>query len=158
MTDFLSPLGFSFSCDLLNGFEQFVQGVKVPGLSIDLPGVPTPFQALAVSPDHMNFDTITVRFKVDKELNNYEQIFNWMQALTFPDNFNQRSDFGKLKGEGTLTFLDAQFNGTVGLKFEDVYPVGLSGWGMGSDSDGVEYVESFVTFKYTKFTFVRLKP
>ncbi|AGS81051.1 tail completion and sheath stabilizer [Caulobacter phage Cr30] len=159
MTDFLSPLGFQFQCDLLPTVSDFVQQVNVPGMSIGWTNTPTPFVTLSQTSDHVDFDGISVRFKIDKELRNYEEAFRWIEAATFPDSYDQRKAFQEknktLKGNGSLAFLNAQFSKTCTFFFEDLVPVGLSGFQMNTDAAGVQYLDCLLTMKFTKFRFER---
>ena len=87
-TNFLSPLGAKFSIKKLPTVNFFVQGVAIPSMIVGELPVGTPFSAKIQMPgDLVTFGDLVLTFRVDENMDNYLEIYNWMRAITRIDNF-----------------------------------------------------------------------
>ena len=50
---------------------------------------PTPLINIPLPGEHMKFDELEIVFKVDDDLTNWLELFNWIIALGKPDSFNE---------------------------------------------------------------------
>lgn len=161
----LSPLGFSFNIKKLPEFNFFVQSVSLPGIQLGSTEMPTPFKAIPVYGDHATFGNIVVTFKINEDLGNYVEIYNWIYGLAFPTEY---PEFKRLKdldqagtGEGiesdaTLTILSSNQQPVMRIAFEDVFPIGLSDIVMDARDTTMEYIEATVEFRFKIYTFTSL--
>ena len=163
--------GFRFIIKRLPAVNYFTQTVSLPGLNmgngIDLP---TPFTNLPVPSAKLSFEPLPIRFRVDEDLRNYQEIFDWMVGLGHPDTFTQtrtleaasQSLIGregairKLMSDATLMLMTAKMNSNIAVTFEDAFPVSLSPLEFTTTSDDVEYLECTAVFRYRRFRFDRL--
>ena len=53
---------------------------------------PTPLINIPLPGEHMKFDDLEIIFKVDDDLTNYIELFNWFIALGKPDSYSQYAD------------------------------------------------------------------
>mgnify|MGYP003339237622 CR=1 FL=1 len=158
-TNFLSPLGFKMTIKRSPHLNFFVQSATLPGVSIASADVDTPFTKIPYPGTRLTFGNFQVTFKIDEEMNNYLEIFNWLKAIGFPDNFDQYSTIankGVMSGEGvfsdiTLLVLSSAMNPIHEITFRDCFPVDLSALTFDSTSADVEYLTATVTFANRKF-------
>lgn len=171
--NFLSPLGYKFSIKKTPTVNWFVQSVNLPSISLNRTVIPTPFINLPVPGDHIEFGDLQVTFRVDEDMENYLELYNWMQGLGFPDNFDQYKSIaartrGPLSGgtdpltgesvysDATLLILSSNMNPISEITFIDVFPIGLSQLSFDSRLTDVQYVEATVTFTHRKFNVKQL--
>lgn len=169
----MSPLGFTFTIKKTPNVNYFVQSATLPSITLGQSDVQTPFVRLPVPGDHIDFGTFSITFRVDEDMRNYQELYDWIIALGFPDNFGQynsiapsRGKFGGLvnnpmSGAGiysdaSLTVLNSVKAPVVEFAFKDLYPVTLSDIVFDTKNTDVEYVEGTVTFAYRSFTLNRL--
>lgn len=160
----LNPNGFMFSIARIPEVSYFCQEAPLPGLSLGVATVPTPFYDYPLPGDKVEFDDLTIEFLVDAEMKNYKAIFNWMTGLGFPELNRQYTDQlldRPPKSETVSTLSDANLSilGPSGspiqtVQFKDVFPVNLSALRFTSTSTDVQYLTASASFKYMGFTFV----
>lgn len=156
---FLSPLGFRLQIKKTPAMNYFVQSVTIPSVSLGTADVDTPFTKIPFPGTRLTFGNLQVTFKVDEDMQNYLEIFNWMKSMGFPDNFDQYAGIaGKSiqSGDGifsdiTLLTLSSAMNPNLELTFYDCFPVDLSSMEMDSTLPDVEYLTATVTFANRRF-------
>lgn len=160
--NFLSPLGFRFALSRTPNVNYFVQSISLPTLSLGQFDLDDPFVKLPIPGIKLNFDPLSVTFMVDEDLNNYLEIFNWLNGLGFPESFEQysnlvRSTAGLAKStetfsDGTLIVLSSKHNPNVKITFQDMFPISLSELSFDSTQTDVEYLKATVVFRYRLYT------
>ena len=171
---FLSPLGFDFRIRKLPTVNYFVQSINLPGVNLGETVQPNPFIAVPIPGDHMTFGDLIVTFRVDENLENYVELFNWIQYLGFPESFNQSQEVydktglqsltglrnvqrtQRTLGEGarsdaTLTVLNSASNPNISINFEDAFPISLTDLQFNTAATDVEFIEASATFKFRMF-------
>lgn len=156
--NYLSPLNYQFSVKKLPHVNFFLQKVNIPSLTITPTSSPNPFVAIPYSGDHIQFGTLTISFKVDEQLKNYKEIFDWLMGLGFPKDFSQYSDLAKKNKtqEGVVSDVsviatDSAKNPRFEFVFVDAFPTFLSDLNLDTTADDVNYITASATFKYTYF-------
>jgi hypothetical protein len=159
---FLSPLGFKFQVKKLPTFVDYVQSVNFPNVMMgETPGVLNPFQRINIPGEHMEFGQLSVTFKLDADMANYIEIFDWIKGLAKPDNFDQYRVLSQQpKGSGlgpqvdaTLTILDSDLKANIEFYFSDIFPKELSGFKLDYTMEDVQYITADVQFSYNSFTY-----
>ena len=162
---FLSPLGFKFQVKKLPTFIDYIQSVSFPSVTMgETEGVFNPFQKIVVPGEHMEFSKLFVKFKLDANMVNYREIFDWIQGLGKPDNFDQYAAVAnQLTGSGagaqvdaTLTILDSDLQPNLQFYFYDLYPTHLSGFELDYTLNDVEYITADVEFSYREYNYKKL--
>jgi len=181
--DYASPTQFKFSIAKLPKVEYFCVSCNIPGISLsNVPTQATPFKSIPLPGDKLNYETLTMTFMVDENLENYQEIHGWLRGLGFPQDHaefqnllssgNDRfpgstssilSDAGRTKyapprtggiySDATLSVLSSKNNSLVEVRFRDVFPVSLSGLGYNQQATSVEYLTASVTFDYRIYDF-----
>ena len=166
--NFLSPLGFVFQIKKTPNVNYFVQSVVLPELTLGQADVQTPFTKLPVPGDHVDFGQLQVTFRIDEEMRNYKEIFDWIVALGFPDNFNQYKSIAPQRGpigglvaptsgagvysDGSLTVLNSVKNPIIEFAFKELYPISLTNVTFDTKLTSVDYLDATVVFAYRDFT------
>ena len=126
-----------------------------------------------------------MRFIVDENLENFQEIHGWLVGLGFPrdhsefrnlisagsdrfpvSNESVSTEPGKVKfgapdqgptfSDATLTVLSSKNNPQVEIRFRDLFPVSLTGLQYDQQAADVEYLTSTVTFRYTIYDFANV--
>jgi len=148
--NFLAPTGFRFVIQRLPHVQFFVQTANIPGVSTGYTETATPFKPLYRHGDRLQYDEFTLSIRVDQEMKSYLEIFNWLEGLTSPENFETYANL--LAGDGaysdaTLTILNNKQNPAIIIKFKDIFPIALGGINMNTTEIDIDYVTVDITFK-----------
>jgi len=161
----LSPLGFSFRVQKLPTTNFFVTRVQLPGLSAQPVAVATPFKNMFLAYDKLEYNDLSISFKVDEDLKNYLEIVDWMVGIGFPTKFEERKNLigsnGPTDGitaDGSLTIMTSKKNPNIQFMFKDLIPYSLTDVEFNTTDSDVIYTEATVTFKYLYYTAERRKP
>jgi hypothetical protein len=162
--NFLSPLGFKFTLARAPNLNFFVTDINLPSMSLGYIQVPSPFKVLEFAGDRLDFGDLNVTFRVDEDFQNYFEIYNWMTALGFPEDYAQYkrlqdSKPGQQEGiysDGTLTIMNSGMVPNIEVSFQDLFPTSLSDINFTSTDSDVNYVTNTVTFKYKIFRIKKL--
>lgn len=157
--NFLSPLGFKLQVKKTPHVNYFVQSVNIPSVSLGTADAETPFVKIPFPGTKLTFGNLQVTFKVDEDMANYLEIYEWLRAVGFPDNFAQYTNIAGASlasGDGvfsdiTLVVLDSAMNPNLEVTFYDCFPVDLSSIELDSTSGDVQYVTATVTFANRRF-------
>lgn len=164
--NFLSPLGFKFIIKKTPHVNYFAQSVNLPDVRLGDTVLPTPFRRVPVAGDHIEYGDLQLTFKVDESMQNYMELFNWITAIGFPDNFNQHKAVDpKYVARGTglgiysdasLLIMSSAMNPIHEIIFTDVFPISLTDFVFDSRNPDVEYIEATAAFKFKNFTVKQL--
>lgn len=161
---FLSPLGFRMQIKRTPSVNYFVQSVEMPSVSIGEVNVDTPFTRIPFPGTRLTYGNLQVTFKVDENMVNYTEIYNWLTGLGFPDNFGQYKTLTEAtpaSGEGLfsdiqLIVLSSAMQPVKEINFIDCFPVDLSSISFDSTSVDVNYLTATVSFANRRFTIKNL--
>ena len=157
-----SPLNFSFKILRAPSTTYFCQSVKIPDVTLESANVPSPSILVPMAGDHVAFSPLTLTFKVDDDLQNWLEMFNWMTTAGNVENVSREykimennpnyAGYG-IYSDLQLFTIDSQKNPSYVVTFERCFPSSLSGPNFDTMNTTVKYISSTVTFKYTKFHF-----
>ena len=78
----LNKNNFRLLIDKVPTVEYYVQSVNIPGLQFTEVNQPFGIGVDAFFPgDKVTFDTLAVTFLVDEDLENFKEMYDWMQAI-----------------------------------------------------------------------------
>ena len=165
---FLSPLGFNFLIKKLPNTNYFVQSVNVPSVQATDVVVPTPFTNIPTIGDRLNYSEFQLSFKVDEDMTNYIELYDWLLQLHFPEDFAQSKNIYQKQNnvdfladgpysDATLTVLNSAMNPNKEVIFEDCYPIALSDLQFSTTAASVDYIESQATFRYRMFRILNMQ-
>tara|TARA_R110000803_G_scaffold140972_3_gene207484 strand:+ start:300 stop:788 length:489 start_codon:yes stop_codon:yes gene_type:complete len=153
--NFLSPLGFRLTLTRAPQIEFFCQAATLPSLALQEAVQTNPFVNIPHPGDNLIFDPISLRFRVDEDMVNYQEIFDWMVGLAHPEKFSQHSDL--LAGDGrtsdaSLIILNSSNNPKIRINFEDTFPLNLTPLSFDVTVPEIEYLEAEVSLRYRQYT------
>ncbi|MEY4333024.1 MAG: Synechococcus phage [Bacteroidota bacterium] len=157
--NFLSPLGFRFKLKRAPNLNFFITDVTLPSISLNSIELPTPFKSISISGNKLEYGDFALSFKLDEDMSTYFEIYDWLIAIGFPENFGQyeglknaeRGTPNQLLSDATLTILTSDMVPNVEVTFEDLFPTSISNVDFTVSDNDVNYLNATVTFKYKIF-------
>ncbi len=167
--NYLSPVNFDLVISKLPKTRYFCTGVNIPSVNFSEATMDTKLAIQSALPgDKITFDPLTVKFVVDEDMTNYQEIFNWIMRLgpgvdtkdfsslvgqvktgtvvtTLGDNLEMYSD-------ATLMINTSSNNANVELNFIDCFPTSLGAIDFTTDASDVAYAVCDLTLRYTYYT------
>lgn len=158
--NFLSPLNFKFTLRRAPHVNFFLQKVNLPQISINpTPAYSNPSILIPLPGEHITLAPLTISFKVDEDLLNYLELFNWIKALGDPSrngdyaalqNVSPGNDKG-LVSDISLMVLSSTKMPNYEIVFTDAFPTNLSAITFNTVDSDVNYIEAQAEFRYTLF-------
>ena len=161
--NFLSPGGFRFTLAKYPKVAYFCQSANIPAISVGELTQPTPFRPIPFE-GVLSYQTLSLRFLVDENLENYLIIHNWMRGLGVPEKFQERQELidssvnNRTKGigekefaDGTLTVLNSNFQPKFNVVFKDMFPISLNTLEFDAAVSDTDYFNSVVEFNYLQY-------
>ena len=167
--NFLSPVGFKFILNRTPKVAFFSNSAVIPGFSLGTAVQPTYLKDIDLPGDKLTFNDFSLRFLVDEDLENYNEIQKWMRGMGFPESLEEIYKFQKsdpnapqdnkrlnLYSDGTLNVLTSNQVPNFKVKFSDLFPVSLSDLNFDATDTDIDYLTAEVTFKYTIYNLTDL--
>lgn len=168
--NYLRPNAFRFSIKDLPNVAYTCQSANLPSLQLGFAVQPTPFIDRPVIGDKLNYGDFTIRFLIAEDMSNYLELYEWLVALGFPNDYTQYKGFTgqrlnrfpfykDTKGntetvaysDATLTILDSNNIAKTNIKFTDLFPTAVEAFDFDVTSSAVEYFVGVASFKYRTF-------
>lgn len=154
--NFLSPLGFRFKLARTPNMNFFVTNAILPTITLGTISIPTPFKFIDIANNKLDYGDLQLTFMVDEDLETYLEIYNWLIAVGFPENFDQykrlkdapRGSRETTVSDATLTILTSDMMPNIEVQFEDLFPTSISDINFTVNETDVNYVTMTATFKY----------
>lgn len=156
-TNYLQPDGFLIQIKKLPTVTFFTQQINVPAFQLPPTFQPNPYINIPIPGDHIVFDDLQFQFKVDEDLKNYIELYNWIQGLGYPDDYSQFKDLKNQPiGSGLYTDISLLIttnikNPNIEILFRDAFPIALGGFNMMTTDGSITEVTSTATFKFQKY-------
>lgn len=144
----------------VNMVELLCQTAQLPGVSSSPMEIGNPINKIYKQGTKVNFDPLTVTFKVDENLMNYKQLYHWFVGIHFPQAYEQFEEFQKsvtlpwpgyqIEADATLFSLTNAFNPNIEINFRDLFPIAISpiDFALGTDT----HATATATFQYNLYT------
>ena len=166
--NYLSPVNFDLQINKLPKTKYFCTGVTLPGINFSESLHSTTLAINSYLPgDKIEFDPLNIKFVVDEDMKNYQEIFNWIMALGPGDDTEDFRDLVGSTKNATNVFSNASFenmysdatiivntssnNANLEFMFQDCFPTSLGSIEFASDQQGVEYAVCDLTMRFTLF-------
>ena len=169
--NYLKPNGFRVVFGRLQNVEYFCQSINLPKMTLGAAMQPTPFVNIPHTGDKMEYDPFTIMFKVDEDMANYLEIYNWMVGLGFPKSHDQYAQLLKdpasrfsqsekmletnLYSDCSLFILNNNNEPFIEVRFYDAFPVSMEGLDFDLRVPTIDYFTGIATFNYK---FYEIKP
>lgn len=157
---FLQTTKFSFVIPSLPFLRYFVQACPLPGISTSPVRVENPFSATWRHGDKLEYEPITITTLIDEDLRVYEETFDWLNALTFPEQFPQyirAKDSSKSPYHDALLTINNNANlPNIRIKFTDAHPISMSSIQF-TTTDNANIIPTIdIVFRYDRIEIERL--
>jgi len=151
---YLSNNKFDFVLKRIPNFTYLVQGVNLPGLSLQSSSINTPFSAVSIPGNQITFGTLSLTFLVDEDMQSWLELYNWITQLGNPKGYNKVGTLTGKPGSINSTTSDATLfiksnsnNPNLRFDFTDMYPTELGEMNF-TTTDNQEFVTSTAVFNY----------
>jgi hypothetical protein len=163
--NFLSPIGFQFSIQKLPHVNYFCTSASIPDMNMSvIEDLNSPFSVMPEPGDKISFGDLSLNFRIDEDMKNYREIYDWISSIGYPDTFDQRVGLRRANftngetmfSDGSLLIMTNQYKPNVEVKFIDLFPISLSALEFNIDQTDVEYLQGEVSFKYRKYELLNI--
>jgi hypothetical protein len=160
-TSLMQTARYTFAFPTLPFLTYFMQTTTIPGVSTGAIKVENPFSATYRHGDKLVFEPLAVTALLDEDMRVWEETFNWLKALTFPNKFEEYQRFknpnGSLYHDAILTVNTNSNIPNIRYKFTHCHPVVLSNVQLNTTLNADDYVMTAeITFRYDQFYMERL--
>ena len=93
VSNYLRPNAFRFTIKEIPKAAFTCQSANLPALTLGSTTQPTPFLDIPHVGDKNSFGDFTIRFLISEDMSNYIELFDWLVALGFPNDYNQYRNF-----------------------------------------------------------------
>lgn len=153
--DFLNGTNFVVVVDKFKGIVFFTNEVTIPGMSLEHPLQPNPFADIKRVGDRIQYDQLSLNFKVNEDLSNWRELVDWMRGVTFPDNYDQyrlatspSEKEASLFTDITVTVLSNFKKPILNLVFKNCLPASLGGFTFSSTDTDIATVGCDISFNF----------
>ena len=162
--NFLSPSSFSLVIERMPNVSFFAQEVTLPTLTLEPLEETTPLSVIKIPSERLNFGELSLTFLVDSEMNNWFEVFKWMQGLGYPQepkqyttinqarNFPDSSELSKNYSEAKLLILRSNNTTIRSFNFIDCFPSSLGGIQFSTTYTDIQYTTAQLVLEYSYFT------
>ena len=153
--NFLSIAGFQLVLEKCPKVDFLCNMANLPGVTLGIANQSTYLKNIPVPGDKLQYGDFTINFIVDENLENYNQIYGWMNSLGFPESI---SDFDPDEfSDGTLLILNSNYQIAGKVKFKDLFPYSLTGLPFDATIEEQKYFAAQVSFKYTIYNVIDIE-
>ena len=146
----LNVVSFESNFLRMPNINYFCQRVGIPGITLSNTILSTPFANIPIEGDVLEFEDLTIGFIVDEDMQNYLEIYNWLQSLGFPEKFPQYdNETLKIKSDVNILIHTNKSNPNYSIVFKDVFPVSLGAISFDTNATSLDPIVNDATFKYT---------
>ena len=159
--NFLAPVGFKFTLAKYPKVSFFSNSARIPELSLGTAIQPSYLKDIDIPGEKLTYGDLTIRFLVDENMKNYMAMHNWLKGIGFPETPQQFKDQTTNKdglrdekevfSDGSLHILNSNFKDVAIVKFNDLFPVGLTSLEFDATETDINYFTAEATMRYTVY-------
>ena len=146
----LNVVSFETNFLRMPGVSYFCQRVNIPGITLSNTNLSTPFANIPIEGDVLEFEDLTIGFIVDEDMQNYLELYNWLQSLGFPDKYSQYdNEDSSIKSDMNILLHTNKSNPNYSIVFKDVFPVSLGTIAFDTNATALDPIVIDAGFKYS---------
>ena len=146
----LNVVSFETNFLRMPGVNYFCQRVSIPGINLSNTILSTPYANIPIEGDVLEFEDLTIGFIVDEDMQNYLELYNWLQSLGFPDKFSQYdNETSSIKSDVNILIQTNKSNPNYSIVFKDVFPVSLGTIAFDTNATALDPIVIDAGFKYS---------
>jgi hypothetical protein len=149
----LQTNAFTFTLQRMQATTFRITSAEVPSITVPPPSTGTQGATQYHPGSFTEFDELSLRFIVDEDLQNYEEIYHWItqQRYAIGTAYQPKSDAEKLLvSDGFLTTLTNKSNPNRTIYFKDMFPIALGSLAF-NVQETPEPLTCWVTFRFSYF-------
>ena len=159
--NFLTPVGFKFTLAKYPKVAFFSNSARIPELSLGTAVQSSYLKDIDIPGEKLTYGDLTIRFLVDENMQNYMAMHNWLKGIGFPETPQQFADQTtnvdglrdplEVFSDGSLHILNSNFQDVAIVKFNDLFPVGLTSLEFDATETDINYFTASASFRYTVY-------
>ena len=159
--NFLAPVGFKFTLAKYPKVSFFSNSARIPELSLGTAVQPSYLKDIDIPGEKLTYGDLTIRFLVDENLQNYMAMHNWLKGIGFPETPQQFADQTtnadgvrdekEVFSDGSLHILNSNFKDVAIVRFNDLFPVGLTSLEFDATETDINYFTAEAVMRYTVY-------
>ena len=159
--NFLAPVGFKFTLAKYPKVDFFSNSARIPEISLGTAVQPSYLKDIDIPGEKLTYGDLTIRFLVDENMENYMAVHNWLKGVGFPETPQQFKDQTTnddgirdekaVFSDGSLHILNSNFQDVAIVKFQDLFPVGLTSLEFDATETDINYFTAEVSMRYTVY-------
>ena len=159
--NFLAPVGFKFTLAKYPKVDFFSNSARIPEITLGTAIQPSYLKDIDVPGEKLTFGDLNIRFLVDENMENYMAVHNWLKGVGFPEtpqqfkdqttNSDGLRDEKEVFSDGSLHILNSNFQDVAIVKFNDLFPVGLTSLEFDATETDINYFTAEATMRYTVY-------
>ena len=149
----LTNVQYKFEIHSLPHVTFHSQSVILPSIQIDQPMMNTARRDVPLPGSKVNFDPFNLEFIVDKDLNNYGELYNWMISMA-----TEEKTMEKHLSDASLHVLNADLTPNKTIKLINCYPNMISELPFASNVSDSESMIATAIFSFQYFLLPNTKP
>lgn len=154
-TDFLNRNNAVVLVEKFKHIAFFTTDVEIPGVSMNHPAQPNSFANTKRVGDRLYYEPLTLQFKVNEDLSNWVEIYDWLKGASFPESYQQYKDAvsptekeESLFSDISITILSNYKKPILSLNYRSCIPSALGSISMSQSDVSIEPVVCSVTFDF----------
>lgn len=149
----LSPTGFKLTINRSKyaNVEFFITSFSIPDISISPIQIRHRGDSTYSVGESRTFGDLSIRFAIDEDMNNYSEIYNWLESNVKSSSDNKQID----QHDMILSIMSSHNNVNKQFQFKNAFPITLSGVEFSTQSTSVEYLQADVSFRYDEFLIIK---
>ena len=159
--NFLAPVGFKFTLAKYPKVAFFSNSARIPELTLGTATQPSYLKDIDVPGEKLSYGDLIIRFLVDENMKNYMAMHNWLKGIGFPETPQQFADQTtdrdgvrdpkEVFSDGSLHILNSNFKDVAVVKFNDLFPVGLTSLEFDATETDINYFTAEAVMRYTVY-------
>ena len=159
--NFLAPVGFKFTLAKYPKVDFFSNSARIPEISLGTAVQSSYLKDIDIPGEKLTYGDLTIRFLVDENMENYMAMHNWLKGIGFPETPQQFADQTtnidglrdplEVFSDGSLHILNSNFQDVAIVKFNDLFPVGLTSLEFDATETDINYFTAEATMRYTVY-------
>jgi hypothetical protein len=167
--DYLRPNAFKFQIHNIPNVSYFCQAANIPEINLPPADQMTPLVDIPQPGDKLQFGTLMIRFLIQEDMKNYQELYDWLIGLGFPEDHKQFAEYGQKQAyrfpdmapdkqnslgqmsDASLFLLDSNNNLQTEFQFRDAFPISLQGLDFEISSGQTDYMVGVAMFRYRDY-------
>ena len=159
--NFLAPVGFKFTLAKYPKVDFFSNSARIPEITLGTAIEPSYLKDIDIPGEKLTYGDLIIRFLVDENMENYMAVHNWLKGIGFPESPSQfrdqtTNDEGirdekEVFSDGSLHILNSNFQDVAIVKFQDLFPVGLTSLEFDATETDINFFTAEVSMRYTVY-------